>query len=107
MLSELQALKLRGRSVPCPTTLSGAAGAKNLANLAKEKAALERALWETRQQLDNGRNLAAKLRNAGMEINPHGLGKEINETLPADIARMEQRLAEIARDVKPPEMNLA
>lgn len=65
----------------------------------QERAALQRALAESRTQLDKGRALAARLRDAGHEINPHGLGREILETLPAEIAVKEARLAAIAREL--------
>ena len=67
--------------------------------LLQEQTNLERALWEVRQQLDNGRAYAAWLKDRGMSINPYGLGREINELFPAQIAKMEARLSEIRQAV--------
>ena len=69
-------------------------------NLKKEQGALEQALKDDRAQLDNGRNMAERLRKEGREPNPHGLGKEINEQLPRDIAAKQERLNEIQKEAE-------
>ena len=68
-------------------------------SLLKEKKILEQALTEDRVQLTNGRNQAALLQNLGKQVNPHGLGKEINETLPKSIAAKETRIREIVESL--------
>ena len=82
------------------TTLEvGKKTAERVAQLSKDRRALEQVLQELRQQLDNGRNLAAKLKDQGLDVNPRGLGKEINEILPAEIAKAERRLAEVVAEL--------
>jgi hypothetical protein len=55
---------------------------------------------ELRTQLDNGRNQAAQEMDRGITPNPHGLGKEINETIPEEIRKVEQRINEIMKTLK-------
>ncbi len=54
-----------------------------------------KALKEDRVQLDNGRNQAARIRNAGKDYNPHGLGYEIHELLPRTIKAKAEYIREL------------
>lgn len=53
---------------------------------------LEQVEKELRTQLDNGRAHAAREIAEGRTPNPHGLGREINETIPAEIRAVQQQI---------------
>ena len=67
----------------------------NPANLQKELEHLRNVQNELRAQLDNGRAQAARELAEGRIPNPHGLGREINTTLPNEIRDVQQRINEI------------
>jgi RHS repeat-associated protein len=87
--------------------LLGSAEAAEGIDTAKEIEALnqqlkfqQQALNDVRTQLDNGRDLAARLYDLGSEPNAYGLGREINETLPAEIESMETRIQELLDKIR-------
>jgi hypothetical protein len=90
-----------------PGRLEDAAAAEQAAQAAQRINALNQqlrfqtqALQQVRAQLDNGRAYAAWLLDNGYSINPYGLGREIYETFPAEIAAMESRIQEIADELR-------
>lgn len=52
---------------------------------------------ELRKQLDNGRNQAAREVRDGHTPNPHGLGREITETIPNQIDRVRREIQRLNR----------
>jgi molecular chaperone GrpE (heat shock protein) len=73
-----------------------------IANLQAQLARLQRVEGELRQQLQNGRERAAREIAAGNTPNPHGLGKEIlprmiQDTISASNAVAEQ-LSKLKKD---------
>ena len=65
-------------------------------NLQRELQSLRQTEWELRGQLDNGRNQAARILDNGGVPNPHGLGREINETIPAQIRQVQDQIRRIS-----------
>ena len=63
--------------------------------LQMEQAHLSNVLSELQAQLENGRKLAERLARDGRSVNPHGLGRELEE-LPRQIEQVQTRLQEIA-----------
>ncbi len=56
-------------------------------------------LQELKEQLDNGKNQMAKERAQGHESNPHGLAKEVNELIPAEIRKAQDQLGKINKSL--------
>ncbi|KUJ59229.1 hypothetical protein AR687_24230 [Flavobacteriaceae bacterium CRH] len=63
--------------------------------LLAEKSFLEKALAQDIEQLQNGRNQIAREMNSGHTSNPHGIGDEVNRTIPNSIRYKQNRINEI------------
>ncbi|CAM1362457.1 hypothetical protein TPENAI_30020 [Tenacibaculum litopenaei] len=65
-----------------------------------EKGRLEKVLKEVQIQLQNGNDQIVREISRGHTPNPHGLAKEVNETLPRQIEWIHNRLNEINQLIK-------
>jgi RHS repeat-associated protein len=84
--------RAEGRAKSCPPVASGS-GLKE--DLKKSKDHLERVIKELKEQLNNGKNQMAKERAQGHESNPHGLAREVNDLIPAEIKKAQDQLGKI------------
>ena len=71
----------------------------NTQALQTELQALQSTYSKVHEQLQNGLDLAAKVEASGGVPNPHGLGYEINNTLPEQLRMLEQRMSEISNQI--------
>jgi uncharacterized protein RhaS with RHS repeats len=73
---------------------------KDNSELEKELEHLRKVEQELRQQLDKGRNQMSRERNQGHESNEHGLKKEVTESIPDEIAKVQERIRQIMDKLK-------
>lgn len=82
------------------TATSTASNATQIQNLQAELNSLQQVEAQLQQQLNNGRNLAARVLEQGGSVNPHGLGYEINVSIPEQISYVQRAIASITEQIR-------